>query len=142
MKRTITITIIALGALWVIVTGVLLFYVAQIVGVPWLLGAFVGMDAAFFVALALLITTNTRPRWPDPYAQTTAELLRPPLLRDDDRRTTPGTIDNRGIVARMSDMLEEEASKRPAPENAPPWAIDMNRVHHQRADDAFTEGDE
>ncbi len=139
MKRTITIIIIALGALWVITTGVLLFFVAGLTGVPALLGAFVGMDTAFLVLLALFITTNTRPRWPDPYAADTLDLLRPPLYVGEDRRVKPGTVDDRSVVQRLSDILEEEASKRPAPEHTPPWAIDMNRVHHQRADDAFPE---
>lgn len=125
MKRNLTITITALGALWVVATGVLLFYVAELAPIQALLLAFVTMDIAFLAGLALLITTNTRP-WAsnDPFAATADELLRPPLLRDEERRVRAGTIDDRGVVQRLSDILEQEAALHPMSDTTPPWRID------------------
>lgn len=131
MKRNITITIIALGALWVISTGVFLFFAAALVSIPWLLVAFGVMDAAFFVALALLVTAHTRPSWPaDPYALDTAELLRPPLLRTEERRVTAGTVHDRSLTQRISDMVEADAALNPPSDKTPAWRID------RRTDDA------
>jgi hypothetical protein len=140
MKRSLSIAAALMGLAWLIATGVLLFYVANLAPIQALLVALVTQDAAFGICLALFITTNTRRAWdaPDPYAEPTAVLLRGPLLREEDRRVTSGTIDDRNVVQRLSDMLEEEAAKRPPSERTPPWAIEI-ASEHARADDMFGE---
>lgn len=121
MKRTLTIIISLLFAATLISVAILL---AQVVDSLLIVLAIVVLLAVFGIGAGILITTNTRP-WAsnDPFAATADELLRPPLLRDEERRVTPGTIDDRGVVQRLSDILEDEAAKRPPPKDAPPWAI-------------------
>ena len=56
-----------LGTIWLASIGVLLFFVAGLASVPWLLGAAVAQSGVFCVAAALLLVTNTRrPRGIDP----------------------------------------------------------------------------
>lgn len=136
MKRNLAIVIGCLFAVWLISVAVLLLFLADLAGVPALVGAIVAQIGVAVTGAGILITTNTR-AWAsnDPYAATTAELLRPPLLRDDERRVRAGTIDDRNVVQRLSDILEEEADRR-KPGETPAWVIDVNRTH-TRADDAF-----
>ena len=137
MKRTLTLLAIVGGVAWLAATAVLLFYIADLAPITALLVAFVVMDAAFGLLFASYLVTNTRRAWPiDPYAIDTAELLRPPLLRHEERRQTPGTLDDRGVVARLSDILEAEAARHPPSDKTPPWRID---VAHDRAGDTFAE---
>lgn len=133
MRRNLAITAAVLGLVWLIATGVLLFYVAGLVGVPWLLGAFVAMDGAFGLLLAVYLVTNTRrPFAADPYAQTTDDLLRDAVMIGD-RPYGRRANDDRDVVARLSDILEEEAAKHPPSTRTPPWAIEI-ATEHARAE--------
>ena len=118
MKRNLASITAILGALWLIATGVLLFYIANLAPIQALLLAFVIMDGAFLLLLALLITTNTRvQRQIDPYALETDELLRPPLYAGEDRRAKLGTVDDRMLtLQRITDMVERAAALRPLSE--------------------------
>lgn len=134
MKRNLTIIAIVQGVVWLVATAVLLFFVAGLAPIQALLWAFVAMDAAFGLLFASYLVTNTRRAWPaDPYGMTADELLRPPLLRHEERRVTAGTIHDRSLIERMSDMIEDEAAMRPMAEKPPAWRID------RRADDPPTE---
>lgn len=139
MKRNLSISAAILGVMWLAATGVLLFFVAGLAGVPALLYAFVAMDTAFIVLLALFITTNTRPRWPDPYGDATDQLLRPPLYIGEDRRVRDGTIKDRSLTERISDMVEAEAGQRPMSSSTPSW---IASIRHDDAGETFKEGDE
>lgn len=138
MKRPLAATAAILGLAWLCATGVLLFYVASLAPIEALLIAFVAMDGAFGVALALLITTNTRRPWAerDPYADTTADLLREPVLLPDGRPYGRRAVDDRNVVERLSDILEEEAQKHPPGARTPAWAIEI-ATEHAVAEDLF-----
>jgi hypothetical protein len=127
VKRPLAIVAAVLGLVWLIATGVLLFYIADLAPIQALLGAFVAMDGAFLLLLAMYLVTNTRRSWdaPDPYAQTTDELLRSAVLLPDGRPYGRRDRDDRGVVERLSDILEEEAAKRPPSTRTPPWAIEI-----------------
>ncbi len=130
MKRSLAIVAAALGVAWLIATGVLLFFIAGLASLTLMLIAFVAMDGAFLLAVALLIETNTRRAWSsarDPYGHTTDELLREAVLLPDGpygRRKS----DDRNVVDRLSEVLEEEAQKR-TPGQTPAWVMDINRAH-------------
>ena len=129
MRRSLAITAAVLGLIWIVATGVLLFYIADLVPIQALLLAFVAMDSAFGLLLAVYLVTNTRrPYAIDPYAQTTDELLRDAVMVGD-RPYGRRANDDRDVVARLSDILEEEASKRPGPANTPAWAVEIHRQH-------------
>jgi hypothetical protein len=130
MRRNLAITAAVLGMVWLIATGVLLFYVAGLVGVPWLLAAFVAMDGAFLLLLAVYLVTNTRrPFAVDPYAQTTDDLLRSAVLLPDGRPYGRRDRDDRNVVDRLSEILEEEAARQPPSDRTPPWAIEIASEH-------------
>ncbi len=135
MKRPLAATAAILGLVWLCATAVLLFYIADLAPIQALLLAFVAMDGAFLVAVALLITTNTRRPWSerDPYAQTTADLLREPVLLPDGRPYGRRAVDDGNVVERLSAILEEEADRR-KPGETPKWMIDVNRAHADAAD--------
>lgn len=138
MRRSIAITSAILGLIWLAATGVLLFFVAQIVDLPWLLVAFVAQDGAFLLCLALFLISNTRrlygvdpnvrneqraeQRQPaaDPFASDTADLFRDAVLLPDGRP-----------YGRRKDRDDPEVVKRligiPEPQAAPmpDWAKGM-----------------
>lgn len=139
MKRPLAIVCALLGLVWLIATAVLLFFVAGLVGVPFLLLAFVGMDGAFLLLLAILLVTNTRVAWPapDPFGQATDDLLRPAVMIGD-RPYGRRAADDRNVVARLSDILEDEASRR-KPGETPAWVVSMNQRHSaEETDDVPT----
>jgi hypothetical protein len=136
MKRSLAIVAAVLGLAWLGATGVLLFFVAGLASLTWFLLAFVAMDAAFLLSVALLIETNTRRAWSaarDPYGHTTDELLRNPVMLPDDRPYGRRAHDDRNVVARLSDILEEEADRR-KPGETPAWVVDVNRAHAAASD--------
>lgn len=115
MKRTLAIVILALFAATLISVAILL---AQVVSSLLIVLAIVVLLAVFGVGAGILITTNTRP-WAsnDPFAATADELLRPPLLRTEERRVKPGTVDDRMLtLQRITDMVEDAAALRPLSE--------------------------
>lgn len=125
LKRTLAIVIAAMGLVWVVATGVFLFFAADLVPIPWLLVAFGAMDGAFGLALALLITTNTRVAWQtDPYAQTTDDLLRTGVMIGD-RPYGRRAHDDSAVVKRLIDKLEQTDAARPPPPDTPQWAADL-----------------
>lgn len=139
MRRSLAIVAAVLGLIWLAATGVLLFYVAGLVGVPWLLSAFVSMDGAFGLLLAVYLVTNTRrPFAVDPYAQTTDDLLRSAVLLPDGRPYGRREKDDRHVVDRLSEILEEEAAKHPPSDRTPPWAIEI-ATEHARAETPLEE---
>jgi hypothetical protein len=108
--------------------AVLLCFLAQLVGIPALVGAIVAQIGVAAVSAALLLVTNTRVPWTnerDPYAQTTDELLRTAVMLPDGKVYGRRVIDDRHVVERLSDILEDEAAKRPPPAAMPPWAIEI-----------------
>jgi len=132
MRRNLAIAVIVLFAVWLASLAVLLFFLAQIVGVPALVGAIVAQIGVAAITAGLLIETNTRRPWSnerDPYAQTTDELLRNAVLLPDQRPYGRRANDDRNVVTRLSEILEEEAAKHPPSEHTPPWAIEIATEH-------------
>jgi len=132
VKKSLAICAAVFSAMWIASTGVLLFYVANLIGVPFLLFAFVTMDTAFLALLALFLVTNTNPnanRARDPYADTTADLLRDGVMLPDQRPYGRREKDDRNVVARLSDILEDEAARRPPSNHTPAWAINLARAN-------------
>ena len=67
MKKTLSITALLLGALWLSAIIVSMLYLAGLVSTEWLIGAMGAFVAACALSLALLLVTNTRrPRGIDP----------------------------------------------------------------------------
>lgn len=130
MKRNLAIAVICLFAVWLGSLAVLLCFLAQIVGVPFLVGAIVAQIGVAAISAGLLIETNTRRAWPaDPFGFATDELIQRGVQlpsgqvfgrRDDDRP----------VVDRLSEILEQEAAKRPASERTP-WWIEERRGQPQ-----------
>ena len=134
MRRNLAIASAVLGAIWIAATGVLLFYIADLAPIQALLLAFVAMDAAFVLLLAICLVSNTRrPFAIDPYAQTTDDLLRGAVLLPDGRPYGRREKDDRHVVDRLSEILEEEAAKHPPSDRTPPWAIEI-ATEHARAE--------
>jgi hypothetical protein len=76
--KTVAMVACVLGAIWLASIGVLLFFIAGLSSMPYLLGAVVAQIGVFCVAAALLLVTNTRrPRGIDP------DVLRGPTLGSD-----------------------------------------------------------
>lgn len=135
MKRPLTITIILLFAVWLASLAVLLCFLAQIVGVPWLVGAIVAQIGVAAISAGILLVTNTRRPWSaDSFGQTTDDLLRPAVMVGD-RPYGRRAHDDRNVVERLSEVLEEEAGKR-KPGDTPAWVIDINQ-RHATPDSAF-----
>jgi hypothetical protein len=133
VKRNLAITIGCLFAATLISVAILL---AQVVTSWPIVLAIVLLLAVFGVGGGILLVTNTRPSWPtDPYAQTTDELLRGAVLLPDGRPYGRRDRDDRNVVDRLSDILEEEAAKRPPSERTPPWAIEVAREQAPDATD-------
>gem|GEM_PF-2251310 len=149
MKRhAIEATAGALCVLWLLATGVLLFYAAGLATIPYLLIAFVVMQGAFLVLLTCLLVTNTRrpfgvdpnastatPRQPapanrerDPFAATTDE-LRPRVVLNDGFPYGSRRSDDVSVVRRLIDRLETDDGARPVPDSAPSWALDLVESH-------------
>lgn len=132
MKRSLTITVILLFAVWLASLAILLCFLADIVGIPALVAAIVAQIGVAAVSAALLLVTNTRRPWgADAYAATTDELLRPAVMVGD-RPYGRRAHDDRNVVDRLSDILEEEASLR-KPGETPAWVLGINQRHDAAA---------
>lgn len=134
MKRSLVVVCAVLGTVWITSTGTLLFYIANLAPVQALLLAFVAMDAAFVLLLAICLVSNTRPRsaWPDPWSKTTDELLHDAVQLPDGGGYGRRHSDDRGVVARLSEVLEDEAAKRPRGQT-PAWVMSINQRHESPA---------
>jgi ABC-type transport system involved in multi-copper enzyme maturation permease subunit len=135
LKQNLAIVIGVLFAATLISVAILL---ASLLDSPLIVLAVVLLIAVFGVVFALLLVTNTRrpsgidPNLPllprDPFGMTSEDLRNAVLLADQQpygRRKK----DDRNVVERLSEILEDEASRRPAPDSMPPWVVDMNRSH-------------
>lgn len=153
MKRSLAIVAGALGALWLISVGVLLFYIAGLAGVPLLLAAVVCQIAVFLVAAALLLVTNTRrpagidPNAPplpiDPYGDTTDGLMKHAIMLPDRKPYGRRAADDTAVVQRLIDRLEKDDAARPAPAQTPQWALDLQANEpHAASADQFADGQE
>lgn len=122
MTRTLTIIALCLFCLWLASIAILLCFLAGLAPIPWLVGAIVAQVGVACVGGGVLLVTNTRrPRGIDP------DSPRPAILygrREDD---------DRGIVERVSALMEEEAAKRPASSKTPDWFISERKGSHDDA---------
>lgn len=138
MRRSLAITIGALGVIWLAAIAVQLFFVAGLAPIAALIGAIVAQIAVFLVASALLLVTNTRrpagidPNAPlrprDPFGASTDDLLRPAVMvgaQPYGRRHS----DDANVVHRLIDRLEKDDAARPTPASAPQWALDLQQNH-------------
>ena len=103
MNRTLAITITILYSLWLASVAILLCFLAELAGVPFLVGAIVAQIGVAGVGGALLLVTNTRP----------ADAARAWGRRQEDK----------GLIETISEAMEREAAKRPGPARTPDWAI-------------------
>ncbi len=149
MNRTLLITIALLGAIWLASIGVLLFFVAGLTSVPWLLGAAVLQIGVFLTALGLLLVTNTRrprginPDQPidrqvvpidiallkDPMAMTAAELERAAIMLPDGNSYGRRMKDDHEVVKRVIQKLHADDGKRPMSSETPEWARELQQAH-------------
>ena len=135
-RRWIEITAALLGAIWLASLGVALFFVAGIVGVPWLLAALIAQIAAFVVTTAIMLVTNTHdiPNAPapdrrlDPFSLPTNE-LRIGVELPDGRPYGRRHHDDPAVVKRLIKRFEDEDAQRPPPAAVPDWARDLQQEH-------------
>lgn len=139
MKRhAIPLIAALLGLVWLISTGVLLFFVAGLATIPYLLIAFVAMNGAFLISAAILIASNTRrpagidPNAPpvsvDPFSMSSDDLKNAVLLADNmpyGRRKH----DDSAVVKRLIGKFEEDDAAPPPPKDTPQWALDLQEQH-------------
>ncbi len=136
MKKGLVITIICLFAAWLASLAVLLLFLADLTTVPLLVAAIVVQIGVAAISGGILLVTNTRRPWSerDPYAATTADLLREPVLLPDGRPYGRRKVDDGNVVERLSAILEEEAAKHPPGARVPPWAIEIANEHAPQED--------
>jgi hypothetical protein len=142
LSRQLAIVASALGGLWLLSIAVQFLFVAGLQGIAALIIAIVMQIAVFLVSGSLLLVTNTRrprgvdpdERSPDPFGQTSEELRRSVALPDG-RLYGRRKVDDRNVVERLSDILEEEAAKREPPQSTPQWALNLQQ--HDDAADVF-----
>lgn len=130
--RPIELTTALLGTLWLAAIAIELCSIAGLVGIEWRISAIVVHVAVFVIAAALLLTTNTRrPAGVDPnaprngHAGDAPDALRPGVLLPDNRPYGRRAADDRAVVDRLSEVLEDAASRRPGPARTPEWALNL-----------------
>jgi len=140
-QHAITITAAILGLVWLGSIATQLFFVAGLATIPYLIAAIVGQIAAFLIASAVLLVTNTRrpagvdpnvpPRRRDPFGMTSDELQRDAVMLPDARPYGRRVHDDVAVVKRLIGRFEDEDSLRPAPKSTPAWAIELQQQHEQ-----------
>jgi len=140
MHPSVLRTTVVLGFAWLLSLGVLLFFVAHLVDITWLLLAVVVQIGVFLAALGMLLVTNTRrprgidpdvltPRLmrtsdesllKDPLGMTASELARAAVLLPDGNSYGRRKHDDREIVKRVIAKIESLDS--PRPHAMPDWA--------------------
>lgn len=129
MRKSLLIIVCLLGLAWLASVTVILFYVASLATVPALLGAITTQIAVFLIATAILLVSNTRrPAGRNPDAPD-APAERPRVMLSDGKPYGGRFSDDRSVVNRLSDILEDEAARRPPPPRTPDWAIGVMDGH-------------
>jgi hypothetical protein len=106
MARPLIYAVGALFVLWLASVTVTLCYLAQIVGVPFLVGACVAWIGVFPIVSAILLVTNTHSA--------------------DTDRLWGRRQEDKGIIETISEAMEREAAKRPGTAKTPDWAIGLD----------------
>lgn len=118
MKKFLVIAAIILFVFWITSLGFILLFLAQIVGIPYLVGSVIAQIVAFVLTTEIMLVTNTRVGWRAPDAAHPAGIAYG--RRQDD-------IED--VTKELSDVMERAAARqRTGPVRTPDWLGDKPRV--------------